>query len=264
LISWATLFFLALAAALPKQYDVNKIIQRSVQANKVDWVAAPGYNYHERDRNADGSTETYDVTMILGSPYERLIAENDKALSPGQQADEERKLQETMQARRNESADQRRQRIADYEQSRRRDHLLLEQMTLAFDFKLIGEQQMGPYRAYVLKATRRSGYQPPNRECEVLTGMQGKLWIEEKTFQWVQVEAKVVQPVSIEGFLAKVEPGTQFELEKMPVAENVWLPKHFSMESQARIFFFFTSHRYSDETYFDYRPNGLQQAKPAH
>jgi len=33
--------------------------------------------------------------------------------------------------------------------------------------------------------------------------MEGKLWIDEKTFQWVKVEATVIRPVSIEGFWLK-------------------------------------------------------------
>jgi hypothetical protein len=51
--------------------------------------------------------------------------------------------------------------------------------------------------------------------------MQGKLWIDKDSFQWVKVEAQVMHPVSIEGFLAKVEPGTHFELEKEPVATDM-------------------------------------------
>ena len=78
----------------------------------------------------------------------------------------------------------------------------MEQLTKALDFKLVGEQKLGPYEVYVLKATPRPGYEPPNIESKVLTGMEGKLWIDEKTFQWVKVEATVVRPVSIEGFLA--------------------------------------------------------------
>ena len=34
-----------------------------------------------------------------------------------------------------------------------RDHLLMEQLTKALDFKLLGEQKLGPYKVYVLKAT---------------------------------------------------------------------------------------------------------------
>ncbi len=97
----------------------------------------------------------------------------------------------------------------------------------AFDFKLLGETRLNGDDVYALQATPRPGYHPPNMETQVLTGMQGELWIDKDIFQWVKVEAQVTHPLSIEGFLAKVEPGTHFELEKAPVARGVWLPTHF-------------------------------------
>jgi hypothetical protein len=135
---------------------------------------------------------------------------------------------------------------------RESDHLLMEELTKALDFKLVGEQKLGPYEVYVLKATPRPGYEPPNNETKVLTGMEGKLWIDEKTFQWVKVEATVIRPVSIEGFLAEVEPGTHFELEKTPVTDSIWLPKHFAMKSQAKVLFLFTRTSQADEVYYGY------------
>jgi hypothetical protein len=83
--------------------------------------------------------------------------------------------------------------------------------------------------------------------------MQGKLWIDQATFQWVKVEASVIHPVSIEGFLAKLEPGTQFELEKAPVSGGVWLPKHFSFRSKAEILSFIGDNTHDDEAYFYYQ-----------
>ncbi len=91
----------------------------------------------------------------------------------------------------------------------------MDQLTKALDFTLIGEQMLGSYKVYVFKAIPRHGYKPPNYEAKVLTGMEGKLWIDEKTFQCVKVEASVISPVSIGGFLAQVKPGTHFELQKM-------------------------------------------------
>ena len=82
--------------------------------------------------------------------------------------------------------------------------------------------------------------------------MQGRLWIDQKTYQWVKVEARVVRPVSIDGFLAKVEPGTHVELEKKPVSDGIWLPAHFSMESSARILSIIRHKRQEDDTYFGY------------
>jgi hypothetical protein len=236
------------------QDDVRTIIQRSVDANRTDWKAAPSYDYFERDQQ-NGETRTHEVTMILGSPYERLVAINGEPLTSGQQAAEQHKLDEVTTQRRQESAAQRAQRISKYEKDRKRDQLLMNELVKAFDFKLLGQQKLGAYDVDVLKATPRAGYQPPNMEAQVLTGMEGKLWIDRNTFQWVKVEARVIHPVSIEGFVARVEPGTHFELEKVQVSDGIWLPKHFEMKSRAKIFFLFNHSTQADETYFDYHPS---------
>jgi len=68
---------------------------------------------------------------------------------------------------------------------------------------------------------REQRYRPPNFETRVLTGMRGKLWIERNSFQWVNVEVEVIHPVHIGGFIARVEPGTRFELEKIPVSSDI-------------------------------------------
>ena len=242
----------ALAAASSAQHDVDTIIQRSVEANAADWNAAPDYDYFERDLQQGGGTKTHEELMIFGSPCERLVAVDGKPLSPEQQAQEQQKLEAAILERQKESQQERAQRIAKYEKERTRDHLLMEQLTKALDFKLVGEQRLGPYEVYVLKATPRPGYEPPNNEAKVLTGMEGRLWIDKKTFQWAKAEAKVIRPVSIEGFLAQVEPGTRFELEKMPVTDSIWLPTHFVMKSQAKVLFFFTWKSQAHETYYGY------------
>jgi hypothetical protein len=197
--------------------------------------------------------------MILGSPYYRLIAVNGKPLQPGAEQEQQRHLAQTTAQRQAESPRQRAERIAQYEKGRQRDHLFLSQLTLAFDFTLQPDARIGPYDVYVLNATRRAGYQPPNLECRVLTGMDGTLWIDKATFQWVKVEAHVIRPVSIEGFLARVEPGTRFELEQAPVAEGLWLPSHFAMRSRAKVLDIWKRASRDDETYSDY-----QEIAPPH
>jgi hypothetical protein len=189
-----------------------------------------------------------------------LLAVNGKPLSTDEQQVEQRKLEQTIATRRKESPRQRKQRITKYEKDRKQEHLLMEQLTGAFDFKLQGTQKLGPYEVYLLQATPRVGYQPPNSQTKVLTGMEGQLWIDMKTYQWVKVEATVVHPVSIAGFLARVEPGTRFELENVRVAENLWLPKHFTMKASAKVLFLFNHNEQQDETYFNYRKAGPNQA----
>ncbi len=109
---------------------------------------------------------------------------------------------------------------------------------------------------WMLKATPRPGYNPPNMETQVLPGMEGELWIDQKTYNWVKVTAHVIHPVSIEGFLAEVEPGTRFELEKSPVGGGIWQITHFSMHSQAKVLHLFGRSSQEDDTYFDYQRIG--------
>jgi hypothetical protein len=253
-LTWLAIFlFLSMGASA--QETVATIIQRSDEANKRDWDAAPQFDDCERDREK-GSDKTYAVTMLFGSPYQRLVAVNGRPLSPTQQQEEQKKFEDAKAQRQGESKEERSQRIAKYQAERARDQTMINQMTAAFNFRLIGDRTMNGHTVYVLKATPRKGYRPPNRDSEALTGMEGTLWIDHDTFQWVKVEAHVAHPVMIEGFLAEVEPGTKFELEKQPVSEGLWLASHFSMQSRARILRLIPRSGQEDDTYFDYHQTG--------
>jgi len=247
------LILLALLSRLPASaQDVSEIIQKSVEANNRDWNADPQFDNFETDQTGQG-TRTYDVTFLFGSPYQRLVAVNGNELTGDQKAAEQKKFDQVLSQRKAESAEQRSRRIAKYEADRRRDHVMLEQLATAFNFTLQGEQQLGPYSVYVLKATPRPGYRPPNRDSRVLPGMEGTLWIDKSSFQWVKVEAHVIRPVEIEGFVAKVVPGTHFEFEMMPVEGDIWLPKHYTMTANAKLLGIISHHSQEDETYLNYR-----------
>lgn len=242
------------AQTSPSPYDAETIVRRSVEANAINYKSLPQLDYFKVERGEDGRTRTFEELMLFGSRYSRLLAIDGQPLSPERQRDERTKLSKAIQARMNESPAERKKRVATYKSERERDQLMLNEMANAFDFKLAEDERLGPWDVYVLKAKPRRGYKPPNTRAKVLTGMEGTLWIEKNTFQWVKVEAQVIRPVSIEGFLARVEKGTRFELTQMPVRENLWLPQHFSMSARARILFLFTKRDEEDESYYGYHP----------
>ena len=130
---------------------------------------------------------------------------------------------------------------------------MMQQLTKAFNFASLGESRLNGFDVYILRATPRPGYKPPNLDCQALPGMQGELWIDKKTFQWVKVTAEVIHPVTIGGFLAKVEPGTRFELEKAPVGNGIWLPSHFAMSSKAKVLYLVNRSSRDEETYSNYK-----------
>jgi hypothetical protein len=248
LLGWA---FAGLTFAA-QQPDVKAIIQKSVEANERDFQAAPQFNYKEKDR-VGKQIKTYQVTMIDGSPYQRLLAVGAEPLSKKQAAAELKKQQQAITERKAQNAQQRRDRIASYEKDRRRDHEMMGQLSEALDFTLLGKKKIKAFNVWVLQATPRPGYKPPNMETQVLPGMEGELWIDQKTYQWVKVTAKVIRPVSIEGFLAQVEPGTRFEIEKAPVAGGSWQITHFSMQSHAKVLFLVNRASQEESWFYDFK-----------
>ena len=249
---FAAFLFAAKLAAQGPAPDGNAIVQRSQEAVNRDWQAAPGYDFFERDRVPKG-TRTYHVRMIFGSPKRILAAIDGKPLPAAQQAAEQAKLDRAIAQRRAESPAQRARRVAAYRKERDRNRQLFGQLAQAFQFKLEGRQMLGDREVYVLQATPRPGYNPPSLQTRVLTGMRGTLWIDTQTFQWAKVEAEVIHPVSIAGFLARVDPGTRFEVEYTPVSGDIWLPSHFSMRARAKVLYVFSRRDQADETYFGYR-----------
>ena len=235
--------------------DPQEIIRHSVAANEADWKAAPNFSFSERDVTTKGGSKTvktYEVLMIEGSPYNRLTAINDKPLSPAAQAQEKQKLEREIANRKKESPDARAKRMAQFQRERQQDHMMLQEMIHAFNFKLTGSDKLDGREVYVVEATPRTGYRPKSRDTKVLLGMRGKLWIDKNHYHWVKVEAEVFKPVSFGLFIAKVGPGTRFVLEQAPISATLWLPKHFTMQLEASVL---GRRRASvqDETYKDYK-----------
>jgi hypothetical protein len=249
----------SIGAATPASApDPDQIIRKSVDAIKSDWAQAPKYSYLERDveskRNSPLMAKTYRVLMIDGSGYNLVTAINDQPLSPGEHAEEQRKLQREIEKRQNESEREREKRIAKYDREGMHEHEMLQEMVAAFRFHLTGEAQVDERFCWVLDAEPRPGYEAVNHEGRVLKGMKGRLWIDKATNQWVKVHAEVVKPVSFYGFLAKVGPGTEFDLEQAPVMDNVWMPTQFQVRVNSTALGLFKDRSTENDTYRDYQP----------
>jgi hypothetical protein len=232
--------------------QVGLLVQRSTEVTDKNWSVQAEYDWSETDMQRDGSTRRFEELMILGSRYERLVAIDGKPLSPTQAEEEQQKLDEAVARRRAESEADRKKRVEKEQRDMIRNHALLDQVPLAMDFSYVGEQEMDGHDVYVIRATPKPGYRPLSKETEVLKGMQGQLWIDKETLNWVKVEAQVMRPVWIVGFVARVEPGTRFELEMMPISGSFWLPKHYAMQARARILLLFSRESQDDQNYFAY------------
>jgi hypothetical protein len=236
--------------------DVRDAVRHAASAMEADWSAAPAFAFVQRDRTTwKGRTtgKTHQVFMILGSDYYMPVAIDDKPLPAGQQKLELQRLRDEVDRRQHETPGEARQRSEQYRKMRQQNGIFIEEFTKAFDFAFGGEATADGHACYVLDATPRAGYQPPNRTAKVLTGMQGRLWIDKKSFHWVKAEAEMLKPVSILGLFAKVLTGTKMELEMKPVTDSTWLVSRFAVNMRLSILWR-TSTKATETTFDGYRP----------
>jgi hypothetical protein len=240
------------SVAFPAQSpDAEDIVRRSVELTQKDWKQTPDYDYFEREEEP-GHSKTYEVLMILGSRYRRLVAVDDRPLPPELTAREQELLQKARSDREHESPQQRQARVDRYKKETEQQDLFLNQLLKAFDFTLAGEQTLDSRTVYVVKARPRRDYRPPNMRAKALAGMEGTLWIDATDYRWARVQAEVKHAVSIEGFFARVEPGTRFLLEQKPMDGGIWLPSHFTMQTHAKVFLLFSHNEQEDSGYYGY------------
>ena len=204
---WALLLLMVAPDGAPHGVlDGDTIVRRSIAANRADWFAAPDYAYMERTRD-DNGTKTYDVTMILGSSYKRLVKDGDALLSPAEQVREEGKLRAEVAKREAESPDER---------ARGSPTIRTSASARTASSKRCREPSITRSPRHVewvhasstsFRPLPRKGYDPPNVESRVFTAMRGEFWVDTITFQWVRASARVLRPVSIEGFSPQFSRG---------------------------------------------------------
>ncbi len=235
---------------------VRDIIDRSSQATHKDWEKAPEFDFCETRKNAKGSSTSL-VTMIAGSPLRRLVAVNDRSLTSDEAQKQAAGFDAAVRQRPQESPQQRQKRVSQYENVRLRDQLLLEEFSQGMSFSLKGTGTMSGHKTFIVSAAPKPGYSPKTTQTTVLKAMRGTMWIDQDSYRWVKVQAEVTDAVTIEGFLAKVEPGTRFAVEMRPVGDgSIWLPSRFSTQSRVVILLLFPKSSAEDVTYFHYSARG--------
>lgn len=257
-----SIVLLIAACGLAASQDPREIVRRAVNTMDQNLAATRKYTFLERSESReldpDGRLKTrrirlFDVTPLEGSPYRRLVGRDDHPFSPEEQRDEEKKLQDSIAQRRNETPSQRAKRIADWEKKQQHQREILREIPDAFNFRIIGEEKLDGRDAWVIEALPRPGYRPRNSVAALFPKLRGKLWIDKTGNDWVKTEAELTENLWWGLFLARLNKGARFAAEATRVNDEVWLPKHFIVEVSARLALFKRIRLQVETTYSNYR-----------
>jgi hypothetical protein len=193
---------------------------------------------HHLDGKGDTkSTEvkTYEVLEIYGTQVQRLIEKDDKPLDAKESAKEEEKLQKIIDKRKNESDDDRRKREEKEIKEREDSRKFVREVADAYDFKLVGTEEVGGREAWVIDGEPRPGFEPHMKEAKFLSKFHGRVWIDKGDLQLAKMDIEAIDTVSLGWVLARIHKGTRVMLEQTRVNDEVWLPLHLTFKLDARV-----------------------------
>lgn len=255
------LSLLTLVAALGAE-DAREIVRRSVTLDQQNFERLRNYTWVERneERALDAAgkvksreSETRETTFIEGRPYERLIARDDKPLSPKEEQKESERLAKETAQRRRETPEHRRKREAERQKQLEQSRRFLGEVADAFEFRLAREERIDGRDVYVIEATPRPDYRPRESRARVLSKIQGTLWIDKEELQWVKVDAITIDTISFGLFLARLGKGARVHFEQSRVNDELWLPRLARTQAEGRLALLKNVRSEYETTWKDYR-----------
>jgi hypothetical protein len=220
--------------------DAAEIMRRSIDRDFDNFERQKNYTYqqHERDRQFDAKgdvtkteTETSEVLILAGRPYEKVIAKNGKPLSESEARKEQEKMDREVAKRQNLSAAQK----AKLDKERIENHKYMRQLSEAFNFKLEGEETVSGKKTWLIHAEPKPGFKPASVQARALSKVRGKVWVDQNEYQWVKAEAEVLDTISMGLALFRISPGGVIRFEQTRVNDELWLPAHVFIRADARV-----------------------------
>jgi hypothetical protein len=107
---------------------------------------------------------------------------------------------------------------------------LVREMPRAMIYTYTPDQPQRPNAAeqeVVIDFTPDPHYKPPTLVADILTGLQGRMWIDRKSLRVTRIEGRVLHPVDFGwGMLARIYPGGTVEFEQANAGGDRWAYSH--------------------------------------
>lgn len=214
---------MAQGADVVKARPVSDWVEAATR-NEIAMIGAQGsfsVRYKERKVDARGDTTRVVIESKQGA-VARLVERDGKPISAAEDQAERARLQEAL-----DHPDDFYKHHRKDAQQRHDAAELVKLMPQAFVFSYVAGQ---PQRAnakgseVVLDFQPNPQFHPPTMLADVLTGLQGRVWVDTATQHVTRVEGHVLHVVNFGfGMLAKLYPGGTLRLEQAPAGDGHWI-----------------------------------------
>jgi hypothetical protein len=229
------------------QEELQELVQRAVTNDLNNYEVYKNLTHVERIQTdqMDGKgnlkkseSVTSEIFILYGERVEHVIAKNDKPLTGDEAKKEQEKFDKKVQKLKDESPEKRRKREEKFEEETKKDRESIADAAAAFDFKLLGEENVNGRPAYVIEGEPKPGYKPKTKDGAILQKVHGKIWIDIAASHWVKMDVEFTDTYSIGWVLARIRKGTRVQVEQIPFRDNVWVPTavHLSLDARVALF----------------------------
>ena len=249
----------------PTSAELARRIRESV---RLDNQTQADYTYTERRRDLKisrlgkvtiGPVRTFQVlpSPIHGQTYKRLIAVDDKPLSPQElarrDAEHAADLKEEQARQARETPSQRAERLEEAANEQREREQILDDAFKAFEATVERREIVDGMPVLVARMKPRKDPLVTTREGRWMSHFEGYLWVAEADAQIVKVDMRATSDMTIGwGVVGRVHKGTRVLYVRRRV-ESAWLPSETTYEASGRTLIFRPFQFTVTTTYSDYR-----------
>ena len=245
-------------AAQDWKTNPRELVRRAVYNENFQPAKKMYFMYRDVKRTKNGDTETRIMVQTPQLSLARIIAINGHPLSSDEKAKEDARLNR-LTASQDELDKKEKSQKVDDERARK----MVQAIPDAFIFDFVNVEKTDQGDLVVLKFSPDPKWDPPDRELQVFTGMQGILKIAVPQERIALMDAHLFRGVDFGwGIFGHLNPGGNFLIEQKEIYPGHWDTTHMQLHFTGKILLVKSLNIQEDEQTSDYRPvDGMNVAQ---
>jgi hypothetical protein len=263
---WATAAFVAIVLAAgfaqqtpsatngapkpPQQHSFNpdELVRRAV-ANQIKSGDDDVSLMFRVRRQTSKGVQTREYVETAEGTAGMLVAVNDQPISPEQRQQEFARLEQLLR-----NPGELRKKQKQQKEDSDRVNRMVQALPDAFRYQYEGTEEVNGLKLVRLRFQPNPDFDPPSREQQVFTGMDGFLLVEPRQARIARIDGTLFKDVGFGwGILGHLDRGGRFVVAQGPVANGYWTTTHMQLSFTGRALFFKSINIQETEDSSDFR-----------
>jgi len=213
--------------------SAHELVQRAVQNELRASESNTHYMYLVRKQTPTGSS-LKQVAETKDGEVSYLLKMNDQPLTAEQRSIEDDKMQKLL-----NNPDEQRRRLKEQKEDQKRATTLVRVLPDAFVYEFDKPDAGDPPGTVKLKFRPNPGYNPPDRETQVLKGMAGTMCLDTKANRMKRLDGILIDDVNFGwGIFGKLHKGGHFEIQERDVGDGHWDVTYRNLDFSGKVLLF--------------------------